>query len=120
MSLVARLQTVVGRRAWWQGVQPGKEQGFPSWTESLVVEPARMKETITQTGEHALGRLMSQEARAGAWSSPYLVSLWDARPFCSGQVSHGLVLLRALAGAHQLTLGMPVQAAMPLVGDAGL
>lgn len=74
MSLAARLQTVVGRRAWWQGVQPGKEQGIPSWMESLVVEPARMKETITQMEEHALGKLMSREVHAGAWSSSYLLS----------------------------------------------
>jgi len=79
-----------------------------------------MKETITQSGERALRRPMSQEVPAGVWSSPRVLSLWDAQPFCSGQVSHGQAALRALAGAHQLMLGMPARAAMPLVGDAGL
>lgn len=94
--------------------------GGPAWERAGVGEPARVKETVTQRGEYAFGRPMSQEAHSGVWSSPYLLSLWDAQPFYSGQVSHGPVVLRALAGAHQLMLGMPAQAAMPLVGDAGL
>lgn len=107
MSLVAGLQTVVGR-AWWQGVQPGKEQGDPSWTESLVVEPVQMKETVTRRRECALGRLMSPNVHDGVFSSLCLLSPWDAQPFCSGQVSQGLLVLRALAGARGLARGMPV------------
>lgn len=79
-----------------------------------------MKETITSTGERALRRLMSQEVRAVVWFSPYLLYLRGAQDFSSGQESHGQAVLRALTGAHQLVLDIPVQAAMPLVGDAGL
>lgn len=59
VSLVARLQNMVGWTAWGR-----KEQGVPSWMESSGVEPVRMKETITQVGERGLGKLLSQEVHA--------------------------------------------------------
>lgn len=52
------------------------------------------------------GKAHEPNVHDGAWWSPRLLSLWDAQPFCSGQVSQGLVVLRALA--HGLMLGMPM------------
>lgn len=72
---------------------------------SLVVEPARMKETITRMEEHGLGKLMSQRCML-VCGLPHTSCL--SEHFCSGQVSCGQVVLRALAGTYQLMWGIPV------------